>query len=146
MAGERLGHLVEAVAEDGAVLDARTVLSGESMFQNIYTAQGGPGMIAFGSSFPGKIVPIHIAPGKEWVLQKRAFLASETGVKFETFFNKKASTGIFGGEGFIMQKLSAPALPLPRLTASLWSTRWSADNTVGADARRRDAAHYEAGD
>lgn len=81
-------------------------LSGESMFQNIYTAQNGPGMIAFGSSFPGKIIPLRIEPGKEMVVQKRAFLASETGVDLSIHFNKKVGTGLFGGEGFIMQKLS----------------------------------------
>ncbi|MDO4806362.1 MAG: TIGR00266 family protein [Coriobacteriales bacterium] len=94
-------------------------LSGESMFQNIYTAQGGAGMIAFGSSFPGKIIPIEVGPGKEWVLQKRAFLASETGVKLETFFNKKASTGIFGGEGFIMQKLSGSGIAFAEIDGEL---------------------------
>lgn len=80
--------------------------SGESMFQNIYTAQGGPGMIAFGSSFPGKILPLTIAPGQEMVLQKNAFLASEAGVELSIHFNKKLGTGFFGGEGFIMQRLS----------------------------------------
>ena len=62
--------------------------SGESMFQNVYTSRG-QGMIAFGSSFPGQIKPIHIAPGQEMILQKSAFLAAESGV-----------------EGFIMQRLS----------------------------------------
>ena len=79
--------------------------SGESMFQNIYTAKGA-GLIAFGSSFPGKILPLEIAPGKEFVLQKSAFLASETGVELSIHFNKKLGAGFFGGEGFIMQKLS----------------------------------------
>ena len=80
--------------------------SGESMFQNIYTAQGGPGMIAFGSSFPGKILPLTIAPGQEYVLQKNAFLAAESGVELSIHFNKKLGSGFFGGEGFIMQRLS----------------------------------------
>ena len=81
-------------------------LSGESMFQNIYTAQGGAGTIAFGSSFPGKVVPIELAPGRDWVLQKSAFLASEAGVHLDIFFNKKFGAGLFGGEGFIMQRIS----------------------------------------
>ena len=80
--------------------------SGDSMFQNIYTAQGGPGMIAFGSSFPGKILPLTIAPGQEMVLQKNAFLASESSVELSIHFNKKLGSGFFGGEGFIMQRLS----------------------------------------
>lgn len=80
-------------------------LSGESMFQNIYTANDGAGMITFGSSFPGKIIPLEISPGKEMILQKKAFLASETGVNLDIFFNKKLGAGFFGGEGFILQKL-----------------------------------------
>ena len=79
--------------------------SGESMFQNIYTAKGA-GMIAFGSSFPGQIKPITIAPGQEMILQKSAFLAAESGVDLSIHFNKKLGAGLFGGEGFIMQRLS----------------------------------------
>ena len=79
--------------------------SGESMFQNIYTAKGA-GMIAFGSSFPGQIKPITIAPGQEMILQKSAFLAAESGVDLSIHFNKKLGAGLFGGEGFIMQKIS----------------------------------------
>lgn len=80
--------------------------SGESMFQNIFTATGGQGMITFGSCFPGRIIALDIAPGREMILQKSAFLASEAGVEMSIHFSKKLSTGIFGGEGFIMQKLS----------------------------------------
>ena len=79
--------------------------SGESRFQNIYTAQG-DGMITFGSSFPGKIMALELEPGKEFVVQKSAFLAAERGVNLSIHFNKKAGAGFFGGEGFIMQKLS----------------------------------------
>ena len=79
--------------------------SGENLFQNIYTANG-KGLIAFGSSFPGKILPLEISAGKEFVLQKSAFLASEAGVELSIHFNKKLGAGFFGGEGFIMQKLS----------------------------------------
>ncbi len=78
--------------------------SGEKMFQNIYTAEGGPGMIAFASSFPGSIIPFEIAPGKEMVFQKSAYLAGEMGVTLSVHFRKKVAAGLFGGEGFIMQK------------------------------------------
>ena len=70
------------------------MLSGDSIFQNRYTAQGGQGLIAFASSFPGSIRAFDIGPGRELVVQKSGFLASEAG------------SGFFGGEGFIMQKLS----------------------------------------
>ncbi len=82
------------------------MFSGESMFQNLYTAKGGPGMIAFASSFPGAIRAVELRPGKSIVCQKSAFLASEQGVELSTFFQKKIGAGFFGGEGFIMQKLS----------------------------------------
>ncbi len=80
--------------------------SGESMFVNRYTARNGSGLIAFASSFPGSIRAFNIAPGQEIVAQKSAFLASTTGVELSVFFQKRASSGFFGGEGFIMQKLS----------------------------------------
>lgn len=80
--------------------------SGEKMFQNIYTAQGGPGMIAFASSFPGSIKAFQIEPGQEMIFQKSAFLASESGVELSVHFRKKLGSGLFGGEGFIMQKIS----------------------------------------
>ncbi len=82
------------------------MFSGESMFQNFYTARGGPGMIAFASSFPGAIRAVEIGPGKSIVVQKSSFLASEQGVELSVFFQKKIGAGFFGGEGFIMQKLS----------------------------------------
>jgi len=82
------------------------VFSGESIFQNHYTSRGGQGMIAFASSFPGSIIPFEIAPGKNIVAQKSSFLAAEAGVELSIHFNKKFGSGFFGGEGFVMQKLS----------------------------------------
>ena len=82
------------------------MFSGESIFQNIYTAQGGAGMIAFASSFPGDIRAVEITPDRPVVVQKSAFLAAQRGVELSVFFQKKVGAGFFGGEGFIMQKLS----------------------------------------
>ena len=82
------------------------MFSGESMFQNKYTAKGGPGQIAFASSFPGSIRAVEIKPGQEIVVQKSGFLAAETGIQLSVFFQKKLGAGFFGGEGFIMQRLS----------------------------------------
>lgn len=82
------------------------MFSGESMFQNKYTAQGGPGQIAFASSFPGSIRALEITPGNDVIVQKSAFLASTAGVDLSVHFHKKVGAGLFGGEGFIMQRLS----------------------------------------
>ncbi len=92
--------------------------SGESMFQNIYTAKGA-GMIAFGSSFPGQIKALEIAPGQEIILQKSAFLASEPSVELSIHFNKKLGTGLFGGEGFIMQRLSGRGMAFAEIDGEL---------------------------
>jgi uncharacterized protein (TIGR00266 family) len=81
------------------------MFSGETIFQNRYTANN-DGMIAFASSFPGKILPYQVGPGREIVIQKSSFLACEESVELSVFFNKKLSAGLFGGEGFIMNKLS----------------------------------------
>lgn len=86
------------------------MFAGEALFQNRYTAQGGPGMIAFASSFPGSIRPFSIAPGREIILQKSGFLAAESSVELSVFFQKKLGSGFFGGEGFIMQRLSGNGL------------------------------------
>ena len=82
------------------------MFSGENIFQNIYTAKGGPGLIAFASSFPGSIRAVEITPDRPVICQKSAFLAAERGVELSTFFQKRGMVGFFGGEGFIMQKIS----------------------------------------
>ena len=92
--------------------------SGESMFQNSYTARGA-GMIAFGSSFPGRILTLEVAPGREFILQKTAFLASEAGVQLSIHFNKKFGAGLFGGEGFIMQRLSGNGIAFAEVDGEL---------------------------
>ena len=81
------------------------MFAGENMFQNRYTAQG-DGMIAFASSFPGKIKAFDIVPGKDYIFQKKAFLAGESGVNISVHFQKKIASGLFSGEGFILQRIS----------------------------------------
>jgi len=82
------------------------MFTGESMFMNRYSCPQGNGTIAFASSLPGKILDFQITPDRPIVAQKSAFLAAESSVELSVFFNKKMGGGLFGGEGFIMQKLS----------------------------------------
>ncbi len=93
--------------------------SGEHLFTNNYTAKGGPGMIAFASSFPGNIIAVEIKPGQELICQKSAYLASTPGVELSIFFQKKLGAGLFGGEGFIMQKLSGTGLAFIEIDGSV---------------------------
>lgn len=72
--------------------------------------KGGQGMIAFASAVPGEIMPIQITPQRSIIAQKSAFLASESTVNFELFFQKRIAGGFFGGEGFIMQKFSGSGM------------------------------------
>lgn len=94
------------------------MFSGEALFQNVYTAQGGRGLIAFASSFPGEIRPVQIAPGREMIVQKRSFLASQESVQLSVHFQKRFSGGLLGGEGFIMQKLSGQGVAFIEIDGS----------------------------
>ena len=109
------------------------MFSGDTLFQNHYTAQGGPGEIAFASSFPGRIVPIEIKPGMEFIVQKSAFLASETGVNLDIFFRKKLGAGLFGGEGFIMQKLSGQGICFIEIDGALHEYTLAAGQSIVID-------------
>lgn len=82
------------------------MFAGEKLFMNKYTAMGGPGQIAFASSFPGSIRALQITPDRPMIVQKRSFLAGEAGVELSVHFQKRLGAGFFGGEGFIMQRLS----------------------------------------
>ena len=83
------------------------LVTGESLFMNRYTAAGGPGMIAFASSFPGSIRAYEITPDKPVIVQKRGFLASEEGVEMSVAFQKKMGSGLFGGaHRFILDKIT----------------------------------------
>ena len=82
------------------------LFSGESIFMNEYTPMSGTGMIAFASSFPGSIIPYQVTPGNGIIVQKRGFLAMEKGLDLSVYFQKRLGKGFFGGEGFIMQKIT----------------------------------------
>lgn len=97
---------METTSNGGVGKALGRMFAGEALFQNRYTAQGGPGMIAFASCFPGSILPFQISPGQGVIVQKSGFLASQTGITLSVFFQKKLGSALFGGEGFIMQKLS----------------------------------------
>ena len=86
------------------------MFSGESIFMNEYTAENGSGMIAFASSFPGSILPYHVTPNCGIIVQKRGFLAMEKGLELSVYFQKRLGKALFGGEGFIMQKITGEGI------------------------------------
>lgn len=97
---------METVSGGGVRKMFGRLVSRDSMFQNKFTAEGTDGMVSFASSFPGEIKALDICAGRSMIVQKSAFLASEEGVELSMYFQKKLGKGIFGGEGFIMQRLS----------------------------------------
>lgn len=101
---------MESSTRGGALKGLARAFSGESIFMTSYTATKQDANITFGSSFPGCIMPIELHSGTSIIAQKSAFLASEEHVELSIHFRKKLSTGFFGGEGFILQKLSGDGL------------------------------------
>ncbi|MBR6879961.1 MAG: TIGR00266 family protein [Clostridiales bacterium] len=109
------------------------LVSGEALFQNKYTAMRDGAFIAFASSFPGEIRALDIYPGRDMIVQKSAFLACETGVNLSIHFKKKLGAGLFGGEGFIMQKLSGSGTAFVELDGSVIEYDLAAGETMLLD-------------
>jgi len=92
----------------GALMGAgKRLLTGESLFMTVFQNRGvGKKKVAFGAPYPGKIIPVHLADiGGEIICQKDSFLCAAKGVSVGIAFNRKIGAGLFGGEGFIMQRL-----------------------------------------
>ncbi|MCH7667998.1 MAG: TIGR00266 family protein [Acidobacteria bacterium] len=97
----------------GKLKDAgKRALTGESIFITHFTNNGGGKQhAAFAAPYPGKIVPVDLAQsGGKLICQKDAFLAAALGTKIDIVFNRKIGTGLFGGEGFILQSISGDGL------------------------------------
>ncbi len=83
----------------------KRAVSGASIMMTTYTAEGGPGSIAFASKFPGHILPIDVAPGNEFMVHRHGFMAATPGIELSMGFQQSFRGGVFGGEGFILQKI-----------------------------------------
>ena len=125
----------------GGVMDAllgagKRLLTGESLFMTVFTntAGGGRHKVAFGAPYPGKIVAIHLKDiGGEIIAQKDSFLAAAKGVSVGIAFQRKIGVGLFGGEGFIMQRLEGDGLTFVHAGGTLHSLDLSAGQTLRVD-------------
>jgi uncharacterized protein (TIGR00266 family) len=88
----------------------KRALSGESLFITDFYVNQGAGIVAFASEFPGKIIPFDLGPGESIIIQKDSFMCAEKTVDLDMHFRKRLGTGLFGGEGFIMQRVTGPGL------------------------------------
>jgi len=88
----------------------KRALSGESLFIVDYFVNSGVGEVAFAAEFPGKIIPLPLADGAQMIVQKDSFMCAEKSVDVDMHFRKKLGAGLFGGEGFVLQKLTGPGM------------------------------------
>lgn len=98
--------MFEARAKGGVMKGLKRKLSGESFFLTEFTPTQSPGFVGFGGNAPGTIKAIDLTPGKEFMVQKDAFLCAENSVQLDMAWQKKLGASLFGGEGFILQRLS----------------------------------------
>jgi uncharacterized protein (TIGR00266 family) len=111
----------------------KRAISGESLFLVEYSPQGGKGIVAFASDFPGKIVPVNLAAGQQMIAQKQAFLAAEKTVQLDIAFRRKLGAGFFGGEGFVMQRLTGPGIAFVCLDGEIMEYTLGPDQVLKVD-------------
>ncbi len=97
----------------------KSIIGGESLFRVEFTAQNQEGSVAFASNSPGKILPVHLDQNQEMICQKQAFLCAERTVKVDIHFQRRLRVGLFGGEGFVLQKLSGPGVAFVSLDGEI---------------------------
>src|SRR5256885_2070688 len=117
----------------GALVSAgKRLLTGESLFMTVFQNRGaGKKRVAFGAPYPGKIIPVHLAEiGGELIAQKDALLCAAKGVCVGIAFNKKIGAGLFGGEGFIMERLQGDGWAFIHAGGDRKSTRLNSSHLV----------------
>lgn len=120
----------------GKALSAgKRVMTGESLFMTTFTNRGGSvGKVAFGSPYPGRMVPLHLDQlGGEIICQKDAFLCGARGISVGIAFQKKIGAGLFGGEGFIMQRLSGDGIAIVHAGGTMMYRELAAGETIRVD-------------
>ncbi len=108
-------------------------LAGESAFMTSYTCRNGQASIIFSLEAPGKIIPFQLAAGQSIIAQKDSFMCAEQSVKLEMHFRKRLGAGIFGGEGFILQKLTGPGMVFCEIDGEVMDYTLAAGETMKVD-------------
>lgn len=108
-------------------------LAGESMFMTTYTCLAEQAMITFTPESPGKVIPLNLKPGYSMICQKDAFMCAEESVKLEMHFRRKLGSGLFGGEGFILQKLTGPGTAFVEIAGEVQMVELQAGEKLKVD-------------
>ena len=101
---------METSTRGGIMAGVGRMLSGESLFMTTYTCQSSEGLVVFTPEVPGKVLAMTLASGQTLICQKDSFMCAQDSVKLEMHFRKKLGAGLFGGEGFILQKITGPGM------------------------------------
>jgi uncharacterized protein (AIM24 family) len=96
-------------------------LAGGGIFMNEYQALGGSGLVAFAAKVPGTIMEVSVSPGQNYMIHRHGFLAGTEGVELAVGFQKSLGAGIFGGDGFILERLSGNATAWVELGGEVFS-------------------------
>jgi len=113
------GINMETNMKGGLLKGLGRMLSGESLFMATYTSSRPGAEITLASSMPGQIMPLQVAPGREYIAQKNAFLCAEPNVQLNAYVTPGLSKGLFGGEGFILQRYSGNGLVFIEIDGSI---------------------------
>ncbi len=108
-------------------------LAGESLFMTTYTCKGSQALITFTPEAPGSIMPVELGAGESRICQKDAFMVAEESVKLEIHFRKKLGAGLFGGEGFVLQKLTGPGKAFVEIAGDVRSYTLKEGQTMKVD-------------
>lgn len=109
------------------------MLAGESFFVTRFSAKGGAGSVSLGVSAPGKILDFRLSGKNELICQKNAFLAATEEVRLHSYIKKKLTVGFFGGEGFVLQKLSGKGRAFLEADGEIHEMELSSGQTIKVD-------------
>lgn len=84
----------------------KRAVAGGGLFMTEYTAQGGPGMVAFATKLPGQILPIEVQPGKGYLIHRHGYLCATNGIELSVGLQRSLGAGVFGGDGFLLQRIT----------------------------------------
>jgi len=109
------------------------MLAGESLFLTTYTCKSPDGLITFTPEAPGKVLALPLEAGQSLICQKDAFMCAETSLKMEMHFRKKLGAGLFGGEGFILQKITGPGTAFLEIPGEVRKIELAAGERIQVD-------------
>jgi uncharacterized protein (TIGR00266 family) len=124
---------METNTKGGLMKGLARTLSGESLFLTTYTCRGPGGLITFTPEAPGSIIPVELAAGESRICQKDAFMVAQDSVSLEVHFRRKLGSGFFGGEGFILQKLTGPGIAWVEIAGEVRSYNLKDGQTMRVD-------------